>query len=242
VVSTDTTSVGPVLGGKMHKSAGDYTASTVDGTFIYLFTGASSGTTNFNEGIGINTITNSGSTNDYSSTTYDYYNGTPTTITDTGTATVASNGRSVSASNSNGVPPIITYYFGSPGETGTVAFSLSEDAYADFGIAIPQTTETYSNSVLAGSYTIGNLFMPVPAIGAYAGAAPFSSAGAVSITGDMSGTSGLTPDSTGTVSGFSFGSNGMSSNANNAGVATAGVIFYIDYTNPDSPIFEMSLN
>jgi len=64
-------------------------------------------------------------------------------------------------------------------------------------------------------------------------------------TGDSSSTSGLDPGSTirpGHAPGrFSFGTNGISYNASSAvAIADGQDIYDIDFTNPDSPIFDMT--
>jgi hypothetical protein len=243
VISTDINTAGPILSGKMHSSANNFTLANIAGSYAFYGEGAESNFSFPTQGLGTNVLNAGG---DYTITGYYYSDGVSQQNTSTGSLTAASNGRLV-LTNSAGHIGVITYIYTTPAQltAGSAGYVLDADSYASFGGIDIQKSETFSNTALAGNYWFGDLSQPVPGIDAGAGAVALSMAGTISGTVDLSATTGLTPDSAFSLGTFAFGSNGISATTTGSdtlvGVATGEDIYVLNENSHANPILHLTV-
>jgi len=156
---------------------------------------------------------------------------------------VSANGRLVTTST-HGNPQQVFYLLYKGIAAGQAAYALSLDTGRVIaGGADVQTSETYSNSVVAGNYGYGHDILLSSSIVAQSGEVALNSSGALSGTIDLSGPTGLSPaQSVDLGKSFDFGSNGVSSGGNLVGIATGSNIYYMVESGDSTPIIDLTIN
>ncbi len=240
VVSSNASGSVPVMDGEMHYAATGFTASNLYPTWVEHLSGTTPNASSYEQVLARTVFNTDGK---YSSTRYEYSNGSASTVTDSGSFTVSSAGRVVLNSSAGGTPEILyMFYKGSTSFPSEGAYVLGlESPLAVSGSADEQVANSYSDSALAGSYVFGHDVLLEGTENAESGEGTLSSAGTLTGTVDKSGSSGLTPDAALSVGPFDFSSTGVSSGSGLTAIATGSDIYVLVENGELNPLFDLGL-
>ena len=210
----------------LQQTGGPYSLASLNGTAI-VSEQAGGGPNSLNDILGIGTFNASGS----ASFSFDQVQGSGTDQQTTGTAAIvldsAASGRFTLTPS--GGSNIILYMI-APNQ----AFLLDTSTDTGFGLVEPQTAETYSNSVVQGSYFFGTLPLGLPLESAPGpnsiGVVTINSTGAISGTSDDYSSSGSGFTLGNAISGsLTLGANGRATTTNSSS-ETNSVIYFASPT------------